>query len=222
MNRWLLSLLSRLGPGPKPPKLESLNINEILFSTPTLEDAGPRIEPIDEAGDTMEFSIHEDQWRQVELHPASRLDEIRDLLREFRVFEAEHRTPQGWRKIFLRRVPANAGSGLSLADLVAELGSRSSPGPILSSTEGPLGRVSEGFTVPLGGKCHLFGLVDAGSVAVLAADVGAGGSHQVLTDAFVRIHNRFGWILVDWVAGMVLTGVTENGDVGFWKPGAAG
>jgi hypothetical protein len=161
--------------------------------------------------------FHEDDWRQVEFFPSSRLAEIKTRLTEYKSFEAKHRTKHGWTDIYARRLPRMQVLGTSgLADIASAVSATKLPAPILTTTSRPLGQVKDGYTLRISESVFLYGLTSADGVMSLAALVD--GDDRPLTTAFIALNKKFQFVLVDWRSQMVLVSTTPAGQVNVWRP----
>lgn len=163
--------------------------------------------------------FHEDQWRQLEFFPATRLPEVQKRLKEYREFERRNRTAYGWNDIYARRIPPLPVLGAAGAREVADLlRGQLLPAPILTTTSAPLGQVKGGFTVRLNNTVFLYGLASGTTATALAAIVEKGGDDQALTAAFTRLYQKHKVVLVDWRSQMVLVDVGRDGGIKVWRP----
>jgi hypothetical protein len=163
--------------------------------------------------------FHEDEWRQVEFFPLSRLDEIQKRMKEFKDFEKDNRIKYGWKDIYARRIAGvsvlgNAGT----TDLAGFLRGLIRPAPILTTSSAPLGQVKGGFTIRVTDSVFLYGIASGPTVTSLAAIVERGGDDLALTGAFSRMNQKYKVMLVDWRGQMVLTSVGANGGIEVWRP----
>jgi hypothetical protein len=96
-------------------ELQHVDPRSLLFSLPTLENVAPPTEPLVDGCVTM----HEDDWRQVELVSARLELEIAAELEAIRLILTSHRKGVGFTNLHARsRIPEPlAGVALSLADL---------------------------------------------------------------------------------------------------------
>jgi hypothetical protein len=223
MRKLLAALLAIFGvssAAQPPSKVEMVDAKSIRYTMPTV------------AADSLEFTVptrksfegapqfHEDEWAQLEFFPKSRLDEIKKLLAEYKLFEKAHRGQYGWDQIYARRItrhPIIFGPGA--ADrLASALDAIPANAPILLTSSSALGQVKGGFTVPLAPKINLYGLNNESGITVLGAHLDSGADDLVLTKAFAKLSAAYDLIFVDWRNQMVLVGVNSNGDVDVWRP----
>lgn len=93
---------------------QMMDPDNILFSTPTIANDLPTLDPLTEPPGAGVFALHEDEWTQSEFLPKAMLPEVRRMLSEFKAFEAQNRAGPGWRNIYVRelnRAPLMAGKG---------------------------------------------------------------------------------------------------------------
>lgn len=222
MKRVLATLLSAVGlsrPDTKGHEVQSIDPSKILFSVPTISDDLAPCEEVAPPLPDSAFTLHEDDWCKVEFYAASRMQELKRMLTEYKAFEAQNRTSSGWKNVFLRRVersPVLEG-GDALHRLEGFLGSKAGGAPVLHSTMSLTGQVVGGFTISLGGNIVLYGCTSSEGIPVLAASVGEHPDDQVLTQAFALLHNETGLILVDWINQFMLVGVDGGGQLEVWR-----
>jgi hypothetical protein len=199
---------------------QTIDPSTILFSMSTISDDSAPLEMSGPVSPT-DVVFHEDEWRQVEFFPRSRLAEVQNNLKELKSFAQAHKRGIGWSKIYVRKIkPAAVVSGTgALGKLERQLGVHALAGPVLfAGSRNILGRVANGFALPLGGKVSLYGFQDSTGIPVLGANIAAGGNDQILTRAFSTVSTGERVILVDWRAQMVLISVTPDGQIEAWRP----
>ena len=114
-----------------------INPNSILYSMPSKKDFSKAAQ------------FHEDEWAQLEFYPKIRLEEIKNILIKYKIFEKKHRTKNGWSDIFLRNISRK--EILPNANLLLSLPNASQiPAPILTTASSPLGEVKNSFSITLG------------------------------------------------------------------------
>jgi hypothetical protein len=195
----------------------TVDAKSVRFTMPTV--AADEIQFVMPTRETFEGApqFHEDDWRQVEFFPSSRLAEIKTRLTEYKSFEAKHRTKHGWTDIYARRLPRMQVLGTSgLADIASAVSATKLPAPILTTTSRPLGQVKDGYTLRISESVFLYGLTSADGVMSLAALVD--GDDRPLTTAFIALNKKFQFVLVDWRSQMVLVSTTPAGQVNVWRP----
>jgi hypothetical protein len=195
----------------------AVDAKTVRFSMPTV--AAEDIKFVVPTRETFEGApqFHEDDWRQVEFFPSSRLAEIKTHLTEYKSFEAKHRTKYGWTEIYARNLPRMPVLGSSgIADLAGLLSATKLPAPILTTASKPLGQVKDGFTLRLSSSVFLYGLSGGDGIMSLAALVD--GDDSSLTKAFLTLNRKYQLVLVDWRAQMLLVSTTSTGQVNIWRP----
>ena len=223
MKRLFSSVLTALGMQPAThaePPIQMVDAKTIMFSMPTvaaddIEFATPTEESFQGAP-----QFHEDEWCQLEFFPRSRLAEIQGRLVEYKAFEEKHRVQHGWNNIYARRIPRESvvqGSDAPSA-VAASVGAVTRPSPILATSSRPLGQVRDGFTLELPGSVLLYGLMSSGGISTLGATVAHGGDDTQLTRAYMTLSEKYGLLLVDWRAQLLLQSVDEKGDISVWRP----
>lgn len=200
--------------------MQMVDAKTIKFSMPTV------------AADDIEFAMpteesfqgapqfHEDEWCQLEFFPRSRLAEIQGRLVEYKAFEEKHRVQHGWNNIYARRIPRESvvqGSD-SPSAVAASVGAVTRPSPILTTSSRPLGQAKDGFTLELPGSVLLYGLTSSEGISTLGATVARGGDDTQLTRAYMTLFKKYGLLLVDWRAQLLLQSVNERGDINVWRP----
>jgi hypothetical protein len=224
MKKALVGLLALVGLGGSAvagQQTRMIDPKTILFSIMTIADDAAPIAPLKTSPGATDLGFHEDDWRQIEFFPASREPEIRQMLIALAAFDREQRTAGGWKKMYVRKLPAEpvvAGSA-ALDTLAKDLGVAVKPGPVVN--QGPnhiLGRVAHGFSLPVGRGVVLYGFSDATGVPVLGASVQEGAEDDALSNAFVKLHARHNLILVDWRSHLLLSGIAKDGSFITWRP----
>lgn len=87
------------------PTLQTVDPKSITFTTPTVSNDIAELEPISSQPSKEDFVLHEYECAQVEFLRAEQLPAIKKALREFKSFEAAHRTKDGWTEVFVRSLP---------------------------------------------------------------------------------------------------------------------
>jgi len=216
----LLALIGVAGAAQPQPKVQTIDPKTILFTTPTLSDDLAKLEPVARPPTEADFGFHEDEWSQVEFLPKAQLAVVQRLLREYKPFEQAHRVQPGWREVYVRkfqRVPVVSGSQPA-EQLGRVLGVKVGAAPILFSSGTISGRVSNGFSFPLGGNVTLYGYTEGQTIPVLGAIVERNPDDAKLTQAFVKLSSSYGLILVDWRSQQVLMSVDKSGQIEVWRP----
>jgi hypothetical protein len=200
----------------------TIDPGKILYSMATISNDGPPIEPMREPLADTDLALHEDEWRQIEFFPSSRLPGIEGALVELKAFAAEHRQgSSGWRRIYIRDMglePVVVGP-MAVELLADQLGAASGPGPVIvGGADHILGRVDQGFSLDLGSGAALYGYGDDAGIRVLGANLAHGGDHHRLSEAFAELNARSQLILVDWRSQVVLVSTTHEGTLSVWQP----
>jgi hypothetical protein len=198
----------------------TMNPQDILFSTPTIaNDMAPLEETDLPTADDVVF--HEDDWRQVEFFPRARASEMQEKLTELKAFEAANRAQSGWRRVYVRTLvdtPVISGP-LAIDRLARTLGAPVGGAPLLFQSPNILvGRISNGFSVPVGDGVSLYGFSNASGIAVLGADLRPGSDHGRLSDVFRTLSRSDDLVLVDWRSQMMLLSLTSDGQLLIWEP----
>jgi hypothetical protein len=192
----------------------------VLFSLSTIAGDLPETLSVSEALRSQRFLINEDDWAQIEFLPKTKFDDVKRLLTELREFENANRVGNGWRNVYVRkfaRSPVVEGEK-ALTQIVSTAGGKRGNAPLLTSSTSIVGEVKQGFTVSLGGNVNLYGYSSRSGIGLLAASVGENPSDINLTNAFIKLNQKYSIILVDWRSKLILSEVTANGQVGFWRP----
>ncbi|WP_242109350.1 hypothetical protein [Luteimonas aquatica] len=223
MKKILASLMGRKtkdAAAPEGQTPQSLDPSTLLFSMPTISNDLAPVEPLQAPPQEADFVLHEDEWAQVEFFPGTKLADVQGMLVEYKAFEAEHRERHGWRNAYLRRidrVPVLDGAR-ALERLQRVLDATAGAAPILFSSGAGIGRVMDGFSLPLGGNVALYGYLAAEGIPVLAAALGENPDNGRLVDAFAKLHASDGLILVDWRQQLALTGLAQDGSLQAFRP----
>jgi hypothetical protein len=197
-----------------------LDPQTILFSIPTISNDLAPMEPVLQRPEASCHFINEDDWSQVEFFPKSQLAEVQRMLRDYKQFEAAHRLEHGWKKAYIRDIARHAviANPKALDRLVMKIGAQAGPAAIIFSGNSIVGRVANGFTIPLGGNVVLYGYETSAGIEVLGASVGSDPDDRKLTEVFAKLNRDEGLILVDWVQQLVLVSVGHDGQIGVFRP----
>lgn len=68
------------------------------------------------------------------------------------------------------------------------------------------------------GPVLLYGLMSSEGIRTLGATVAHGGDDTQLTRAYMTLSEKYGLLLVDWRAQLLLQSVGEKGDISVWRP----
>lgn len=220
MKKIFAAALASIGIGaiaqPVPPAT-TVDTKAIRFSMPTV--AAEEVKFVMPTRESFEGApqFHEDDWRQIEFFPSSRLAEIKTRLAEYKLLEEKHRTKSGWTNIYARNLPRMPVLGSSrLSEVVGLLSATTLPAPILTTASKPLGQVEGGYTLRIANSVFLYGIADSDGVMSLAAAVD--GDDGPLTKVFATLNKKYQLILVDWRLQMLLVSTTSAGQVNVWRP----
>ncbi len=223
IKRTLIGLLSLIGlGGAAEPKTAMMDPKDILMSISTIsEDAAPVVPMVGKVA-ASDVLFHEDDWRQIEFFPKTRLETIKATLSELKAFETAHRAPGGgWTELYLRKPepkPVLKGPR-AVASLERTLGVTAGPGPVLYYGQQTIvGRVANGFSLTMEGGVDLYGFTDASGIAVLGVNFRLGGDDMAVARLFAALNASDGLIAVDWRQQLLLISVAENGDFEIWQP----
>ncbi len=223
MKRVFATLLSAVGlsrPDAKGQDVQTIDPSKILYTVPTISDDLAPVEKVELPLADSAFTLHEDDWCQVEFFTTARLPELQRMLKEYKAFEAKNRTSSGWKNVYVRRIersPVLAG-GDGVERLGGLLKVNAGDAPVLHATASLTGRVTNGFSMSLGGNIWLYGYASNEGIPILAASVGEHPDDQVLTTAFAVLCREAGLVLVDWKQQLLLTGVDDRGKIEVWRP----
>ncbi|MCP1576162.1 hypothetical protein J2S30_004541 [Herbaspirillum rubrisubalbicans] len=201
---------------PEPPKAVDVPAESIQFSMPTISMDSIEFDMPTESSFDGAPQFHEDEWAQLEFFPGARLSEVKGLLTEFKSFEAKNRAQYGWKQIYRREI-SRTSIGISPTDLGHALSAKILPAPILTTSSQPIGQVRHGYSLELGTNAFLYGLQGNGQITVLGVSL-QGADDMLLSDAFLKLNQRHGLILVDWRQQLVLTSINSNGQFELWRP----
>lgn len=198
---------------------QMINPKDILFTVPTISDELAVIEHSSEVMPKDALVFHEDDWRQVEFVPATRLPEIKKMMSEYRAFEAQNRTGSGWRSVYVRQLKSQkVVEGKNGSARIAQLVNGKIGNSLFLASSSGYGRVQHGFSIDLGGNINLYGTVEDAGVSNLGADVGRHPDDSKLTKAFSVLQKRLNVVLVDWKAQIVLVSTSTTGNIEVWRP----
>jgi hypothetical protein len=222
MKRLFASILAAIGASaataapPTSKVVGTVPIDSIRYSMPTVAlDAVDFTMPTPSSFEGAP-QFHEDEWGQLEFFSGTRLDEVKEILKALKLFEASSRTQYGWNKIFQRKILRSPIEALPTNFSVTQ-GVKARPAPILTTSSRPLGQVKNGFSIELGKNAYLYGLKVDGHITVLGASL-QGADDMLLADTFSNLNKKYGLILVDWRQQFVLVAVDKNGKFKIWRP----
>ena len=176
-------------------KIEHVDPKKILFSLPTLENALPPLLPSDPAA-AAAFTIHEDDWRQIELVAESHAAAIDADLAAIREVKSERGDLPGFRRLHVReRIPQPlAALRIPLDDIRTALGAP----PRRDLALHDRGSIVEGGFAFDAGEGMIYGRAEHEHVVALCIWRDAGLA------ALVELARTHGLVLVDWCATSVL------------------
>lgn len=220
MKQFFAAVFGGLRSEEKGKSVQTIDPNTIRYTVPTISDDLAPMEQVQVPLPEGAFTLHEDDWCQVEFFAAARLPELQRMLNEYRAFESKNRASYGWNNVYVRRIERSPvlGGGDALERLGGLLNSNAGDAPVLHATASLTGRVTNGFSMSLGGNIWLYGYASNEGIPVLAASVGEHPDDQVLTTAFAVLYREAGLVLVDWKQQLVLVGVDGNGQIEVWRP----
>jgi len=64
----------------------------------------------------------------------------------------------------------------------------------------------------------VYGLTTTEGISTLGASVARGGDDTQLTRAYMTLFKKYGLLLVDWRAQLLLQSVNERGEINVWRP----
>lgn len=222
MKTVLTAILSMLGLSSAavaetpPKKVETVSVDSIRFTMPTVATDAVAFEMPNARSFEGAPQFHEDEWAQLEFFSKSRFGEMQKKLKELKAFEVNNRTQYGWNKIYARKISRQVIDELP-QNISGELKGISRPAPILTTSSHPLGQVKNGFSIELGKNAYLYGLKSAERITVLGASL-QGADDMLLANAFSILNKKYGLILVDWRQQFVLVSVGKNGEFEMWRP----
>ncbi|MBL4771258.1 MAG: hypothetical protein JKY61_08975 [Planctomycetes bacterium] len=175
-------------------RISSVPPQEILYSLPTICDAIPGLS--NEAVDGSEFTLQEDDWRQVELVSAGLSEDVEAELGKIRQVRAGLVEGAGWPEIRVRSKPrAPLACTLNLHDLVRRLGH---VGDIQDlAYAGTANRIEHGFALALPGVT-VYGVAPLGSVQSLALAANHPGPQGVSLAPIQALAQELDLEWIDW------------------------
>ncbi|MBK9576536.1 MAG: hypothetical protein IPO40_05640 [Fibrobacteres bacterium] len=181
-------------------RVETMDPSQILFSLPTIEDTQPdsQAHPLSEQG----YSIHEDEWRQLEFVATSFSVQVDAECEQIRAVRAQAAVGPGFKRIHLRQaipVPLR-DAALTLEQLVALVGEVSHRHPGFSIHAGRM--VTDSFAFKLASGTHLFGTTGANG-RITALCLAECTSVEPWMESLCRTH---GLILVQWTQAQRVLG----------------
>jgi hypothetical protein len=182
-------------------RLTPTSAADILFSLPTISDELPRCEP-----GTAGLTLHEDDWRQIELCAAALDEAIAACIAKIELVVSEKRHPSGtFKEIHLRRELPDPLPGVVItreALRAAFPGAVDLDGVAVNGA----GRVIDGFALGLGSGLCLYGFWREGRAAVLAfhaLEAGADTGHDAAAIAALMAAHELR--LVSWCRRVIAT-----------------
>jgi len=198
MKRFLASFVARRGIGG--------GEANAAFRVPTIAADELPLEPVSHPPSDNDVLMHEHEWAQLELLPATRLPEIRRHLAAIRVAAGVNAVDGGWSTAHPRRLQRGvvlAGpEPLRLLERTLKL--PAGVAPTLFARQGVAGRLSGGFSFPVHPQATLYGYVTAHHVPVLGLLPGDSADDAALFSALNLLPQAWGLLLVDWCAQRVL------------------
>jgi len=181
--------------------MTDIDPKSILFSLPTLCDGTPAVEPGTRPDNC--YSLHEDDWRQIEFVPQANRAYIDSELQSLAAFKLQNRRGPGWTSVYLRRehpVPLST-VGLHLPQTLSL-----SESPLWLGSGPPWGGlVKGGFALSDITNWSIYGQrVANGQVVQLAVSNGASEPSRVLVSTIRELVDNFGLLLVDWYAASIV------------------
>src|SRR5688500_4524901 len=116
-------------------KAQLLDAKSILFSVPTISNDLAPLTRFDAALEDALVAFHEDEWSQIEFFSRTQLPALKQMMSEYKSFEAANRVEYGWRNVYVReieRTPVLAGSR-ALNKIEAVLHATAGAAPVLFS-----------------------------------------------------------------------------------------
>jgi hypothetical protein len=189
-------------------KVQQVSPKDILYSLPTLNNDLPRVIGGAQQGQRI-FTMHEDDWRQIEFISTTHTDAIHAQIGEIRrIFDEESVQTErftAFRRLFVRKeIPAPIADPLPLAQVQSLFAANSTSydGLAIGTTTD---LVEGGFALDLAGIV-LYGQQHEGNVTALGLAMGSGGSANPATMAglFAALMRQYSLSLVDWCSMLVL------------------
>ncbi len=197
MKRFLASFVARRGIG---------GDANAAFRVPTIAADELPLEAVSHPPSDNDVLMHEHEWAQFELLPATRLPEIRRQLAAVRVAAGVNAVEGGWSTPHPRRLQRGvvlAGpEPLRLLERTLKL--PAGVAPTLFARQGVAGRLRGGFSFPVHPQATLYGYVTAHHVPVLGLLPGDSADDAALFSALNLLPQAWGLVLVDWCAQRVL------------------
>ncbi|WP_205894892.1 hypothetical protein, partial [Metapseudomonas otitidis] len=100
----------------------------------------------------------------------------------------------------------------------ARLGVTPGPAPVVVAEGQVLGRLAQGFSLPVGRGAWLYGYTGPRGLLALGAVLEEGADSQALMGAFLALNREHGLLLVDWPQRLLLIGADAKGQVQGWRP----
>ena len=221
--KFILKILASLGivpPQPQKRGLHKIDPSKVLASMPTVSADEIQFELPTQKSFEGAPQFHEDEWCQIEFFHKDRLGEIQETLHEYKAFEEKHRTKNGWREIYARRIKREimVFGDNAITDLASSVDGKILPSPILTITSSPLGQVKNGFSLDIATSVLLYGVNDIQGINTLGAKFNSDGDNSKLAFLFIEIYKKYGLIMVDWPAQQILWSVSDDENIRVWNP----
>lgn len=106
----------------------------------------------------------------------------------------------------------------ALERLAGRFGVTPGPAPVVVAEGQVLGRLAQGFSLPVGRGAWLYGYTGPRGLLALGAVLEEGADSQALMGAFLALNREHGLLLVDWPQRLLLLGADAKGQVQGWRP----
>lgn len=191
--------------------LINMPVDNILYSLPTISDELPNMTPRIDMVEMHLLTLHDDDWRQIELIDQSFKAEISTEMASIRRIFAEERVEMtdynAFKKMHIRSLIAEPIKKQCLyQDLFEQLNEHGLPYDGCSFAKMD-GIIRGGFAHQLSGV-EIYGFHHQGQIKVLGLQLTSEANHQLINDSaklICQLMNDHNLYLVDWCRGICLS-----------------
>ncbi len=183
-------------------EIQTVDPKDLLFSLPTISNELPSIQEGSTKLNKSVFEIHEDEWRQIDIVPVSKMDLIVENLRAIKDIY-EKRSIQNGDMMAFKELHVRTGLDTPFDKCRLELQAMLNDLNVLSvfegiSFKGVAGLIEGGFAVAITEELTLYGLQLHNMIASLSIHYTNRGNFEKETAKMVEVLDRHGLCMIDW------------------------